>query len=88
MKLTLVLEHPCKPLLFLLPPANKHEARIFKEVMDELKRRRILRLKDVILMDKGFYAYRNYLLGVNEYKIIPLIFPRSNFKLKFLIQRI
>lgn len=81
MKLTLVLEYPCKPLLFLLHPANKHEAKIFSKVMDELKRRKILRLKDMILMDKGFYAYRNYLIGINEYKVIPLIFPRSNFKL-------
>jgi len=32
-------------------------------------------------MDKGFYAYRNYLVGVNEYRIVPLIFPRSNFKI-------
>ncbi len=30
-------------------------------------------------MDKGFYAYRNYLIGVNEYRIVPLIFPRKNF---------
>jgi len=81
MKLTLVLEYPCKPLLFLLHPANKHEARIFEEVMDELKRRRITRRGDIIVMDKGFYAYRNYLVGVNEYRIVPLIFPRSNFKI-------
>ena len=34
MKLTLVLEHPSlKPLLFLLHPANMHEAKIFQEVM-------------------------------------------------------
>ena len=31
-------------------------------------------------MDKGFYAYRNYLIGINEYRVVPLIFPRSNFK--------
>jgi len=38
-KLTLVLEHPSmRPLLFLLHPANRHEARIFQEVMEELKR--------------------------------------------------
>ena len=61
MKLTLVLEYPCKPLLFLLHPANRHEAKIFSEVMDELKRRRILRLKDILIFDRGFYAYRNYL---------------------------
>jgi len=79
MKLTLVLEYPSmKPLLFLLHPANKHEARIFREVMEELRRRRIVRRGDTVIMDK-FYAYRNYLVGVNEYRVVPLIFPRSNF---------
>lgn len=82
MKLTLVLEYPCKPLLFMLHPANKHEARIFHEVMEELKRRRILRLRDTIILDRGFYAYRNYLVGVNEYRIVPLIFPRKNFRME------
>ncbi len=83
MKLTLVLEYPSlKPLLFLLHPANRHEAKIFSEVMDELKRRKILRLKDVLIFDRGFYAYRNYLIGVNEYKIVPLIFPRKNFRIE------
>ena len=82
MKLTLVMENPCKPLLFLLHPANRHEAKLFKEVMEELKRRRILRKKDVILMDRGFYAYGNYLIGINRYRIVPLIFPRSNFRME------
>ncbi len=83
MKLTLVLEYPSlKPLLFLLHLANRHEAKLFSEFMEELKRRKILRLKDVLILYRGFYAYRNYLVGINEYKIIPLIFPRSNFKLK------
>jgi len=68
MKLTLVLEHPSlKPLLFLLHPANRHEAKIFQEVMDELKRRRIARKGDTVIMDKGFYAYKNYLVGMNKY---------------------
>ena len=83
MKLTLVLEYPSlKPLLFLLHPANRHEAKIFNEVMEELKRRKILRLRDLLIFDRGFYAYRNYLVGINEYKIIPLIFPRSNFRME------
>ena len=83
MKLTLVLEYPSlKPLLFLLHPANRHEAKIFEEVMDGLKRRRITRRGDTVIMDKGFYAYRNYLMGVNRYRIVPLIFPRSNFDIE------
>jgi len=82
MKLTLVLERPSlKPLLFLLHPANMHEAKIFQEVMEELRRRRIARKGDTVIMDKEFYAYKNYLVGINEYKIVPLIFPRSNFNL-------
>jgi len=80
MKLTLVLEHPSlKPLLFLLHPANRHEAKIFQEIFKELKRRRIIRRGDTVIMDKGFYAYRNYLIGLNEYRVVPLIFPRKNF---------
>ena len=83
MKLTLVLEHPTlKPLLFLLHPANRHEAKIFQEVMNELKRRRVTRKGDTVIMDEGFYAYRNYLIGVNEYKIVPLIFPRRNIDIE------
>jgi hypothetical protein len=82
MKLTLVLEYLCKPLLFLLHAASKHEAKLFNEIMEELKRRRILRLKDVIVLDKGFYAYKNYLIGLNEYRIVPLIFPRKNFRME------
>ncbi|RLI76155.1 hypothetical protein DRP04_12880 [Archaeoglobales archaeon] len=50
----------------------------------ELKRRRIIRRGDIVFMDKGFYAYRNYLMGINEYRIVPLIFPRSNFKISWM----
>jgi hypothetical protein len=81
MKLTLVLEYPSlRPLIFLLHPANKHESKIYPEVMDELKRRRILKKRDVIIFDRGFYAYKNYLIGM-KYRVVPLIFPRDNFNL-------
>ena len=30
-------------------------------------------------MDKGFYAYKNYLIGI-RYGIVPLILPRKNFR--------
>jgi len=81
MKLTLVLEYPSlKPLLFLMNAANKHESRIYPEVMDELKRRRILRKGDTLIFDRGFYAYKNYLVGM-KYRIVPLIFPRDSFNL-------
>ncbi len=51
-------------------------------VLEELRRRRIMHRGDTIIMDKGYYSYKNYQLGVSRYKIVPLIFPKSNFKLK------
>jgi hypothetical protein len=29
-----------------------------------LKRRRLIRFEDAILMDRGFYTYKNYLIGI------------------------
>ncbi len=46
---------------------------------EEIKRREIFRKGDTVIMDKGFYAYRNYLVGINEYRVVPLIFTRHNF---------
>ena len=32
-------------------------------------------------MIKGYFSYDNYLKGVNEYNIVPIIFPKGVFKL-------
>ncbi len=47
------------------------KARIFQEIMEELKRRKIVEKGDTMIMDNGFYAYRDYLIGVNEYRSFP-----------------
>lgn len=61
---------------------NWFRRKISKKSLEELRRRRVLRRGDTILMDKGCYGYQNYLLGVSCYQIVPLIFPKANFKLK------
>ena len=43
-----------------------------------LKRRRLIRFGAVI-MDRGFYAYKNYLIGI-RYGVVPLIIPRRKFR--------
>ena len=30
-------------------------------------------------MDRGFYAYKNYLIGIG-YGVVPLIIPREKFR--------
>lgn len=82
-KLTLVVEYPkLLPLCVLLHPGSPHDSALYEEIMDELKRRRIIRNGDMIIFDKGYFSSRNYQLGVLKYKTIPLIFPRNNFNIK------
>ncbi len=50
--------------------------------MENLKKRRIIRKKDIIIFDKGYYKYENYQIGISKYKIVPLIFPKKNFQLQ------
>lgn len=78
--LTLVIEYPSLiPVAFLIHPGSPHDSRLFTEVPDDLKRRRILRAEDTVIADKGYYAYHNYALAVRDYQAVPLIFPKKNF---------
>ena len=69
-------------MFFHVYPANVHESRIYPLILKMLKRRRLIRFGDAILMDRGF-RYKNYLIGIRygiRYGIIPLILPKVNFK--------
>ena len=58
-KLTMVVDkRNLKPSAFLIHEGSPNDAKLFKEVMKELKRRRIARKGDVILADKGYYSYK------------------------------
>ena len=77
MKVMILID--CKtltPLFFHVCPANVHESRIYPLILEMLKRKRLIRFGDAIIMDKGFYAYKNYLIGI-KYGIIPLILPKK-----------
>ncbi len=81
-KLLLAIEHPSlKPLAFLLYPGSPNDSKLFDGIVKELMRRRVMRKGDILVLDKGFYAYYHYTDGLVKYGILPLIFPRKNFKL-------
>lgn len=85
-KLTLAIEYPSlKPVAFLLHQGSPNDAKIYEEILEELKRRRIARNGDTIILDKGYYGYKNYVLGISRFKIIPLIFSKINFKMEKLM---
>ena len=56
--------------------------KLFDNILKELKRRRIIKKRDIIYFDRGYYSYKNYQIGINKYKIVPAIFPKQSFSFK------
>ena len=54
--------------IFLVPPS-----------LEELERRGLIKKGDKLYFDKGYFSLMNYYIAINKYKIVPLIFPKSNF---------
>ena len=82
-KATIVIENEsAMPVAILIHAGAPHDSKIFTEIMENLKKRRIIRKRDTILFDKGYYKYENYQIGISKYKIVPLIFPKENFKIQ------
>ena len=80
MKMMILIDYKTlTPLFFHVYPANVHESRIYPLILEMLKRRKLVRFGDAIIMDRGFYAYKNYLIGI-RYGIVPLILPKVNFR--------
>ena len=81
-KVTVVLEKTTKtPVSILIHPGSPNDTKIFDEVLKELRRRRLIKPKDIIYFDKGYFSHKNYEIGINKYKIIPVIFPKKVFKI-------
>ena len=77
-----------RPLAILIHSGSPNNAKIFDEIMFELKRRRLLQKWQQIITDKGFYSANNYIIWINKYRILPLIFPRKKPTLKVLKDKI
>jgi hypothetical protein len=79
-KATVVVEYTsAMPVAILIHSGAPNDTKLFDEILGELKRRRIIRDNDIIIFDKGYYSYKNYLIGISKYKIVPLIFPKDKF---------
>ncbi|WP_409199331.1 transposase [Methanobrevibacter sp. DSM 116169] len=82
-KATVVIEYESAiPVAILIHSGAKHDTKIFDEILQELKRRRLLKKEDTIIFDKGYYSYNNYIHGIAKYNIVPFIFPKGNIKIE------
>ncbi|MDI6877678.1 MAG: transposase [Methanomicrobiales archaeon] len=88
-KLTMAIEYPTlRAVGILLHPGSPHDAPLFEEIMDELKRRRGIRILDRVVFDKGYYSCRNYVQGIFRFSVVPLIFAKKNFSAKKLLGKL
>jgi len=82
----MVIEYPSlMSVAFLLHQGSSSDAKLYEEILEDLKRRGIARDGDTIISDKGYYGYRNYTMGISRFKVIPVIFPEKNFKMEKLM---
>jgi hypothetical protein len=80
--LTLVVEYPLlRPVYFIIHRGSPNDAHIFLDILNRLKRKRMIRNGDTIITDKGYCSYHNYHRALSQYKVIPLIFPRKNMSI-------
>jgi hypothetical protein len=70
------------PVAIIIHSGAPHDSKIFNEIMENLKKRRIIRKNDTIIFDRGYYSYQNYQIGISKYQIVFLIFPKENFKIQ------
>ena len=67
-KATVVMDYDSmNPVCILIHSGAPNDARLFEEILENLKKRRIIRKGDVLIFDKGYYSYKNY------------IFPKEKF---------
>ena len=79
-KATVVLEKDSLcPISIIIHSGAKNDSKIFDEVLEELKIRRLLQKGQVILFDKEYYSIENYINAINKYNVIAVIFPKQSF---------
>lgn len=66
------------PLCFFIHPGSPSDAKLYDEILQELKRHRLARNGNQVVFDKCYFSYTNYIKGIAHYKIAQGIFPQTN----------
>ena len=71
-----------QPIAMLLHEGTPNDAKIFDEIMNDMKTRRIIRRGDDVFFDKGYFSKENYQIALTKYETTLLIFPRGKDPVK------
>lgn len=76
-KVTVILDKETLcPVSILIHAGAPHDSIIYEEVLKELKRRRLFGKRTILYFDRGYYSLENYKIGINLYKVVPVIAPK------------
>lgn len=82
-KATIVIEYEsAMHVAILIHSGAPHDTKIFTEIKENLQKRWIIRKGDTIIFDRRYYKHENYQIDISKYKIVPLIFPKENWKIR------
>jgi hypothetical protein len=87
-KLILAINQDNELLGFEIFKDSPNDSKILISFIEKLFRSRIIKSEDLIVCDKGFTSKANYLTIINQFNLIPIIYPRKNTNLKKIIREI
>jgi hypothetical protein len=87
-KLILAINQENELLGFEIFQDSPNDSKILVPFIEKLFRSRIIKSGDIIVCDKGFTSKSNYLVIINRFKLVPIIYPRKNTNITKIIREI
>ena len=66
----------------MVESGSPSDTNIVAKILPILRRKKIIRIGDRILFDRGYYSYQNYKMALQKYKVIPLILIKEKLDKK------
>lgn len=87
-KLILAIDQDLDIIGFQIHKNCPNDSKLLFPFVESLYKSKRIKYGDIILCDKGFTSKRNYLLLINRFCLIPLIYPRKNTKIDEIISNL
>jgi hypothetical protein len=84
-KLILAIDHNYNLIGFKIFQNGPNDAKILLSFVDELYKSRRIKSGDIIICDRGFPSKKNYRALINQYLLIPVIYPRKNTNIEKIV---
>ncbi len=85
-KLILAINQENELLGFDIFKDSPNDSKMLIPFVEKLFRSKIIRSEDIIVCDKGFTSKANYMIIINRFNVVPIIYPRKNTNLDKIIR--